>query len=473
MGICGSHRVGIEEYKEKNIDDIFLDRFREQWMIDAFRIIRINKINKKCALNILANINIDTRLIKKYKLYELFNWGEPRYVDSLIFLNSSVDIKFYFDFCKIKTLDSTFENDITENLISNGKTVDWEFIKKYEFAWNLRTLSKAVNMDWNFVLKKYFNSWKYTHWDWTELSKNKTLTWKFIKKYPKLPWNWFYISSHNCVTFDTIIKNLKKYPWNIRGISINPNITINIVMNNMSFGWNWGALFYNNSIKWRYRDIEILRDKYEDLSFNDIYENLSEKFVKIYMKKYPTEHEALFWTCHNTNISTKFIEKIIEKYINNVIFVAFFSKHPSLTWEFVSKHVEWNWNWSHLIENKHVTIPFKIINSLEHISDYDRINYFTFNNLTYHDFKDSLNNNYMWNTDMIYALCQSSNFLTWKIVANTKFHWNYEKLLLNKMGFPYRKKRGLCKQIFFFKLLRHLTSISKYTSYWLLMNYVL
>jgi hypothetical protein len=127
--------------------------------------------------------------------------------------------------------------------------------------------------------------------EYTEyLSRNKNITWEFVKKHLDKPWNWVSISQNSNITWE-IIKNTRilprnvcagpcdrsvtdnTSPWATIGVSSNPNITWDIVIANPEFPWEIESLSYNPNITWKnVRDDNLLHGKrdwnYSFVSFN-------------------------------------------------------------------------------------------------------------------------------------------------------------------------------------------------------------
>ena len=69
-----------------------------------------------------------------------------------------------------------------------------------------------------------------------DLSTNYNLTFDFIKKYSKLPWDWYEISRHKNITFD-IVNNNPEVPWDWEYLMYNPNITPEFITENKHLPW--------------------------------------------------------------------------------------------------------------------------------------------------------------------------------------------------------------------------------------------
>lgn len=136
--------------------------------------------------------------------------------------------------------------DVTWDIVNNNPTMPW----------NWTELSRHPNITWNIIIDNQdlshfgesakWNTHKFIRnpnvtldiiklhpdWDIQCLVYTEHLSWKIVKYFSHLPWNWFQLSKHNNIKWKHISKN-PKFPWDWTSISINPNITWEIIQNNL------------------------------------------------------------------------------------------------------------------------------------------------------------------------------------------------------------------------------------------------
>jgi hypothetical protein len=77
-------------------------------------------------------------------------------------------------------------------------------------------------------------------WNWTELSRNPSITAQDIFTHPELPWDEFIIQNPN-ITLQHMLAH-PEIDWDWDRISDNPTITLNDVFAHPELEWRWTAL---------------------------------------------------------------------------------------------------------------------------------------------------------------------------------------------------------------------------------------
>lgn len=229
------------------------------------------------------------------------------------------------------------------------------------------------------VIEKYPND----KWDWLMLSNNPYLTMEFINKFPNKRWDWEYISRNKAITMQMMVDNPDK-PWNdYRFIGHNPNLTIEMVDAHIDSidRYAWPYISANPGIKMEDIEERLKDDRYrwtkKDISRNP---NLTIDFVVrhpeniggrvgrdsfgdwhwvsisqnpgITMKdtiEYPMLPWQLPYIFKNPNFTIDYAHKYPHK---NDLFFRAFSTNPNLTEDFVEKHIDKDWDWYSISNNK-------------------------------------------------------------------------------------------------------------------------
>lgn len=76
-------------------------------------------------------------------------------------------------------------------------------------------------VDIDFLIKSATNN----EWEWTKISKHKSLTINHILTYPDKPWNWIEVSKNPGIKKDDVKVN-KNLPFNWIHLVLNPNFNI-------------------------------------------------------------------------------------------------------------------------------------------------------------------------------------------------------------------------------------------------------
>ncbi len=156
---------------------------------------------------------------------------------------------------------------------------DWADVSVHPNT-TIQVLLENVGLPWNWYRATIYNpniTWKHIRrhrnlhlhallWnpniDWEEIkrrphltipsistSDSKHITWDMIadREERSWTWNWDYISSNPCVTFDIIMSNPDR-AWNWTFIGRNPNISLKHVEDHPDKGWNWCSITCNPNI---------------------------------------------------------------------------------------------------------------------------------------------------------------------------------------------------------------------------------
>lgn len=154
-------------------------------------------------------------------------------------------------------------------------------------------------------------------WDFEVVSNRPNLTIDFIRQF-KNKLNWYELTMK--FNFQDIIKNMD-LPWNITSLSSNRSVTPDDIIDNPQIEWNFALLSENIDVNFIYANIHLDWD----------YKVLSKRV-------------------HITFISDN---------INLPWDYTFMSANPTLTIDFILKHLDAEWNWYSVIMN--TNIPFEDI----------------------------------------------------------------------------------------------------------------
>jgi len=143
--------------------------------------------------------------------------------------------------------------------------------------------------------------------------------------------------------------------WNENGISMKWNLTIKFIYKFRNKPWNWNILSYNKSIMFKIIDLNYDFDYKFNWDGISQYNNLSMDFIYTYRRK-------LNWNyiCANKNI-TLFD---IKEYSFLPWKFDILSNNNNISFEFILKHLRYNWDWSVISMRSDITI-FNIENNLQ------------------------------------------------------------------------------------------------------------
>ena len=142
-------------------------------------------------------------------------------------------------------------------------------------------------------------------WNWKDLSGNPNIKLNTIKKFLTKNWEWYHISENITITWDQVLAN-PNLPWDYRGLQNNINITPEIILANTEcfFEWKYSNGNLNHYCNPFQLDEMISSDKYPGLTY-----------------------------CYYQHLS----------------------KNSKLTWEYIKKNIDKNWNWYYIIKNRCIT----------------------------------------------------------------------------------------------------------------------
>jgi hypothetical protein len=176
------------------------------------------------------------------------------------------------------------EKDISWNVFQNPN-FRLHFIKKYIYKkWNWKGVSSFINETYFLELKDVIEI------NWENLSRNKNISLEFIEKNLNFPWNW-------------------------KAVSLNPNLTLSFVVKYKNFDWDWGYIVINSS---------FLTKDIED-------------FIDMFWESFETENNIWRFISQNTNLSLKYLEKLISKK-GGILNYEWLSTNKNLTIDFVKAH---------------------------------------------------------------------------------------------------------------------------------------
>lgn len=173
------------------------------------------------------------------------------------------------------------------------------------------------------------------------LCKHPQVTWKIIKKYPQLPWEYDILSMNPNITWDIIKKNKSKN-WSYYNFSRNPNCKWEYVVEEPDKSWSYHHLSSNPNITWKIiqENPDVDWDYYEycqNPNFN-LHEVMNYK-LNPWIRGKGKKHR------HRTDVNDKKIEL-------NMCAVA---RHKNTTWETYLQYPQLNWNYYDFIVNPNMT----------------------------------------------------------------------------------------------------------------------
>ena len=274
--------------------------------------------------------------------------------------------------------------DVSENtpggaycwLLSANKNISLEFIKKYikKIKWNKIGLALNPNINMDFVLGNYVTDWNYytlsrspgitwqniidnSHLSWNneEISKNPNITFQIIKDNPTFPWNYNHLSSNVNITDKIVLENLDK-DWNYNLLSQNPSITWNLIKATQDKPWNYYYLSFNPCVTW-----EIVRDNPDKPWFYQyFFMNPSLTIEILESEEFLREMRLDFdFLSNNPNITQEFIKKYVKKNWDPRVLAR---KNPYVTWEFIQETPELKWQFYHFGSNPNFTCKTYLLN---------------------------------------------------------------------------------------------------------------
>lgn len=232
------------------------------------------------------------------------------------------------------------------------------------------------------------------YWDYLELSKNPNLKMWYVRKYPKKPWDWYFlwlrsdytmkdmqidgwhpnlaknknitpeyilavgndrwslnkISQNPCITLDII----KKYPtlqYDKKSFTMNPNIKLQDILDNPDYFRSVSNYRYNPNCTWN--ELCYIRDTYgpEEDDFCIIEHPSVTINTILYDPKFdPSWSCCLFY--ENPNFDFRLVLLRPSENWN----WAEISKHPNVTWDIISSNPKLPWVPDYVSQNPNVTI---------------------------------------------------------------------------------------------------------------------
>jgi len=204
------------------------------------------------------------------------------------------------------------------------------------------TTTNNFNNYWFENIKLNYNTGKVL--DWSEISKNKRITWDIIKDNPKLPWNWDFISSNPNITWD-IIKSNPNLPWNWYYISFNPSITWDIIEENKNKPNTHFDLFglrYNPNIPWN-----IMKNDNTYLSCHSSNPSITWKIIRGNLR--------LPWNWTGISTNPNITWDIIKDYPHMPWNWSVIGMNPNITWDIIKDNQHIDWNWYYIGKNPNIT----------------------------------------------------------------------------------------------------------------------
>ena len=194
-------------------------------------------------------------------------------------------------------------------------------------------------------------------WNWRLLSRNPSITFKFILDHPELPWVHKYVSQNKSV-LESDVRGYLEYPWDFEGLSANPNISLAffeeyMIKPDVVHHVDWQLISMNPSITM----IDVINNphyKWDDyyLSMNP---NLNSNFVL-------NEGKDRKWhvpsVCSNPGITARDIFKnTLKSFLqpHGGWNYRTLSTNPNLPIEYVKSNIKEDWNYYSISANVSLT----------------------------------------------------------------------------------------------------------------------
>lgn len=285
-----------------------------------------------------------------------------------VFVNPNFTMDLWDVISDLRTDTAPLYNDwVFKSYIEGHPTLDIDFVLANHTNCNFdsyiwRLVSAHIDI-------KYINIFPHFPWNYTFVSKNRTLTpefidshideeWDmdnlsqnahvitpdFIKKHPLMNWNWRHISGNMTTTFEFMLENLDKdLDWS--EISAFDDLPICFVFEHLEYDWDWAMVSTN-----RYITIPLLRE-FRNIPWNWSYlssnVHISIEDIISNWFEFPWELDAIAERCVDPNF-------IVKQFGNGCAVIQWLSYCPKLTLEFVrcvNRTIpvasEW-WDWSQI-----------------------------------------------------------------------------------------------------------------------------
>ena len=194
----------------------------------------------------------------------------------------------------------------------------------------------------------YLNNLYHDTFNNTSLSRNPSITWDFVLKYPQISWNYAIMCANPNISFDIFKNNLldKSDEKTIgRLITLNPNITLDDVLANPDIDWDMQVLQSHPNItfdmvgKYPFTNISM-----EYLSRNP---NITDEIV--------LANTQLKWDinalAYNPLITIETLDIYTKIYYGYKTFSAFYSLNPNLTVKYIAENLKYAWKFDLLLTN--------------------------------------------------------------------------------------------------------------------------
>ena len=239
--------------------------------------------------------------------------------------------------------------------LSSNPSISFKFIINHpEYKWNKKRICKNPSITESDIR----NNLEY-NWDYVELCSNPNIGIHFINEFmirPKtmVKISWANISANKSITmFD--IMDYPNYKWNDRYLSMNPNISSNFILNKGN-ARKWFMPHVSSNPGITERDIyrQVLDFKILNLSSNP---NLPAKYVN----DNPSEQ----WNYHSVSSNSNISLNDIDTYKQIKWDSLGLSINTNININYVRSHSEINWNKQLLLSN-----PALTISDIENNDDY-------------------------------------------------------------------------------------------------------
>ena len=396
----------VNELKNKNWDYKYLSSNQNIYMQD----IENNKIDDSLRpffkTFISNNPNLTADFILKYpdndEKNKSYNWDWP-------------SITYKLGFSTVKKYPNL---PWVYDCLTMIKIDDWDYVLIKKEFYQIKGLIIYVPLKY---LDTYINNLQnmFPYTDISEhLSCNKYLTLDYIKKHPKLKWNFKDLSSH--LPLSEIQKDLS-LPWDYYELSRNNSLTSEFIIKHQNKGWSKNNITENMNINF---------SKLKEAGLEKLIDNESIKnFIVAYTKHILDNPEDFsdYFECHKNGIIKM---KDILEHPELIRSYHELSYNPNLEFWYVLEHKDEKWDFNVLSKNH----AFKIEDIIKGIEE--KFNW---------DF-DGLSKNPNITFDFVYQY-KDENW-NWKWLSSNKFIYEDKKLIISnklKRKYKIRKNKKLTK----------------------------
>lgn len=253
-----------------------------------------------------------------------------------------------------------------EHLSSNQYITIDILLATADKPWNMDVVSSNKNLITLEDAIQYRDMFK---WDWTYFTTYDTF--RFMKKYPELNWDWKAFSLKGDYTIHDVLEN-PTLPWDWSSVSLRPDITWAILENNRTLPWDWAVLSAHPIVTFKHIMTVNKLWSWWEFSMNP---NLTANIIRANPLKpwcfRHISHNFHLIDSDGGNILLDFPKEDWDwEYISTFVPYTFITDHvdklpfstdsilsgTEIDWNFVSMMAtKMNWNWTSIVQHKDLT----------------------------------------------------------------------------------------------------------------------